>query len=106
MIENTGGVMRDFVVVFHGGICSEHSQMKRRNCLMTEAANSFSAAAGPEQPTTRSPIAKQSSDEATARLSSGLHAVAPRYLRMEYAGEAMTVLHHAMYRDESDQTPV
>ena len=41
--------MRDFVVVFHGGICSEHSQMKRRNCLMTEAANSFSAAAGPEQ---------------------------------------------------------
>ena len=61
--------MRDFVVVFHGGICSEHSQMKRRNCFMTEAANLFSAAAGPEKSTTRNPIANLSSDGATAGLA-------------------------------------
>ena len=46
MYEHTGGVLRDFVVVLHCDICREH--IGRRNCLMSEAVNSLSAAAGPE----------------------------------------------------------
>ena len=57
MYEHTGGVLRDLIVVIHRDICREHSLIGRRNCLMTEAANSLSAAAGLELSTTRSPIA-------------------------------------------------
>ena len=69
MSKHTGGVLRNFVVVFRRDICREHSQMRRRNCLTTEAANSLSAAAGPEKSTTRNPIANLSSDGATAGLA-------------------------------------
>ena len=62
MCEHTGGVLRDFIVVIHRDICREHSLIGRRNCLMTEAANSLSAAAGPELSTTRNPIANLASD--------------------------------------------
>ena len=62
MCEHTGGVLRDFTLVIHRDICREHSLIGRRNCLMTEAANSLSAAAGPELPTTRNPIANLASD--------------------------------------------
>ena len=48
MCEHTGGVLRDFIVVIHRDICREHSLIGRPNCLMTEAANSLSAAAGAE----------------------------------------------------------
>ena len=48
MCEHTEGILREFVVVFHRDICREHSLIGRRNCLMIEAANSLSAAAGPE----------------------------------------------------------
>ena len=43
-------------MVIHRDICREHSLIRRRNCLMTEAANSLSAAAGQELSTTRNPI--------------------------------------------------
>ena len=39
-----------------------------RNCYMTEAVNSLSAAAGPELSETRNPTANLASDSATARL--------------------------------------
>ena len=58
MCEHAGGVLRDFIVAIHRDIC-----------LMTEAANSLSAAAGPELPTTRNPIANLASDSATAGLA-------------------------------------
>ena len=48
MCQHTGQVLRDFIVVMNRDICREHSLIGRRNCLMTEAANSLSAAAGPE----------------------------------------------------------
>ena len=63
--EHTGGVLRDIIVVIRRDIYLEHSLIGRRNCLMTEAANSLPAAAGPEL-STRSPIANQASDSATA----------------------------------------
>ena len=69
MCEHTGGVLRDFVVVIHRDICRQHSLIGRRNCRMTEAANSPSAAAGPELSTTRNPIANLASDSATAGLA-------------------------------------
>ena len=69
MCEHTGGVLRDFIVVIHRDIYREHSLIGRRNCLMTEAANSLSAAAGPELSTTRDPIATLASDSATAGLA-------------------------------------
>ena len=70
MCENTGVPrVRDFIVVIHRYICCEHSLIRRRNCLMTEAANSLSAAAGPELSTTRNPIANLASDSATAGLA-------------------------------------
>ena len=62
MCEHTGGVLRDFIVVIHRDICYEISLIGRRNCLMTEAANSLSSAAGPELSTTRNPIANLASD--------------------------------------------
>ena len=62
MCEHTGGVLRDFVEVLHRDICREHSLIGRRNCLMTEAAKSLSAAAGPELSITRNPIANLASD--------------------------------------------
>ena len=62
MCEHTGGFLRDFIVAIHRDICREHSLIGRRNCLMTEAANSLSAAAGPELSTTRNPIANLASD--------------------------------------------
>ena len=55
--------------VIHRDICREHSVIGRRNCLMTEAANSLSAAAGPELSTTRNPIANLASDSATTGLA-------------------------------------
>ena len=67
--EHTGGVLRDFIVVIHRDICREHSLIGRCNCLMTEAANSLSAAAGPQLSTTRNPIANLASDSATAGLA-------------------------------------
>ena len=69
LCEHTGGVLRDFVVVFHYDICREHSLIGRRNCLMTKAANSLSAAASPELSITRNPVANLASDEATAGLA-------------------------------------
>ena len=48
MCEHTGGVVRGLIVVIHRDICREHSLIGRRNCLMTEAANSLSAAGSPE----------------------------------------------------------
>ena len=69
MCEHTGGVSRDFIVITYRDICSDHSIIERRNCLMTEAANSLSAAAGPEISTTKNPIANLASDSATAGLA-------------------------------------
>ena len=69
MCEHAGGVLLDFIVAIHRDICREHSLIGRRNCLMTEAANSLSAAAGPELSTTRNPIANLASDSATAGLA-------------------------------------
>ena len=54
--------MDDFVLVFHRDICREHNLIRRRNYLMTEAANSLSVAAGPELSTTRNPIANLASE--------------------------------------------
>ena len=51
-----------FVLVFHRDICRKHSLIGRRNCLMTEAANSISAAAGSELSNSRNPIANLASD--------------------------------------------
>ena len=51
-----------FIAAFHRDICREHSLIGRRNYLMTEAANSHSAAAGPELSSTRNPIAYLASD--------------------------------------------
>ena len=62
MCEHTGEVLRDLIVVIHRDICCEHSLIGRRNCLMTEAANSLSAAVGPELSTTRNPVANLASD--------------------------------------------
>ena len=69
MCEHTEGVVRDFIVVIHRDICREHSLIGWRNCLMTEAANLLSAAAGPELSATRNPIANLVSDSATAGLA-------------------------------------
>ena len=70
MCEHTGRVLCDFIVVIHRDICREHTLIGRRNCLMTEAANSLSAAARPDLSTTRNPIANLASDSATARQDS------------------------------------
>ena len=48
MCEHTGGVLGDFVLLVHRDICREHSLIGRRKYFMDEAANSLSAAAGPE----------------------------------------------------------
>ena len=69
MGEHTGGVLRDFIVVIHRDICREPSLIGRRKILMTEAASSLPAAAGPELSTTRNPIANLASDLATAGLA-------------------------------------
>ena len=69
MCEHAGGVLRDFTLVIHRDICREHSLIGWGNCLMTEAANSLSAAAGPELSTTRNPIANLASDSATTGLA-------------------------------------
>ena len=68
MCEHTGRVLRDFIVDIHRDICREHRLIGRRNCLMIEAANSLSTAAGPELSTTRNPIANLASDSATTGL--------------------------------------
>ena len=57
-----GGFLRDIIVLFQRDICREHSLIGRRNCLMTEAANSHSAGAGPALSTTKNPIANLDSD--------------------------------------------
>ena len=65
MCEHTGGVLRDFVLVFHRDICRHHSLIGRRNCLMTLATDSLSADAGPELSTklvSRNPIANLASN--------------------------------------------
>ena len=62
MCEHTGGVLGDFIVVIHRDICRIISLIGRRNCLMTEAANLLSAAAGPELSTDRNPITNLASD--------------------------------------------
>ena len=69
MCEHTGGVLGDFVLVFHRGICREHILIGQRNYLMTEAANSLSATAGPKLSKTRNAIANLASDKATAGLA-------------------------------------
>ena len=102
MCERTGGVLRDFVLVFPRDICREHSLIGRRNCVMTEAANSLSAAAGPELSTTRKETYRQSSfglGHGRTRLGLGLRAVTSRCFSKENAGRAMTVLHHASCGD-------
>ena len=92
----------DFVVVFHRDIYRQHGPIKRPNYLMAEAANSLSAAAGPELSKTTRKIEsyRQSSFglgySKAAHLGSGLRAVAPRCLGRENAGKTMTVLHHAL----------
>ena len=48
MCEHTGGVLGDFVVIFHRDVCREHSLIGRDNYLVAEAVNSLSAMAGPE----------------------------------------------------------
>ena len=74
---------------------------------MTEAANSLSAATGPELSITRNPLANTfRSGHGRTRLGSGLRAVAPRCLSRENAGRTMTVLHHALCGDDFQQTPV
>ena len=62
MCERTGGILGNFVVVFHRDIFREHSLIGWRNCVMTEAANSLSAAVGPELSKARNPIAILASD--------------------------------------------
>ena len=62
MCEHTGGVLRDFIVVFHRKFCREHSRIGRRHCLMTEASNSLLAAEGPELLTTIIGILQRSSE--------------------------------------------
>ena len=62
MCEHTGGVLGDFILVFHRDICLEHNLIGRRNYVMAEAASLHSAAAGPELSTTRNPIANLASD--------------------------------------------
>ena len=62
MCEHIGGVLGDFVLVFHHDICREHSLIGRCNYLVDEAANSLSATAGPELSTARNPIADLASD--------------------------------------------
>ena len=51
----SGGVLPDFIVVIHRDICREQSG--GATSVITEAANSLSAAAGPELSTTRNHIA-------------------------------------------------
>ena len=51
-----------FILAIHCDICHEHGLIGRRNCLVTEALNSRSAAAGPELSTTRNLIANLASD--------------------------------------------
>ena len=107
MCEHAGGVLRDFIVVIHRDICREHSLIGRPNCLMTEAANSLSAAAGAEF--RHLGINRQSIfglGHGRTRLGSGLRAVAPRCLSRENAGRMMTVLHHTLCGDDFHQTPV
>ena len=88
MYEHTGGDLRDFIVVIHRNICREHSLIGRRNCLLTEAANSLSAAARPELSTARNPIANLTSDSATAGLAwVRVCILAPRCLSTENAGK-------------------
>ena len=60
--EHTGGVLGDFVVVFYRDVCRQHSLIGRRNYLVTEAANSLSASAGPELSKARNPIANLALD--------------------------------------------
>ena len=48
MCEHTGGVLVDMILVLHRDICREDSLIGPRNYLMTKAANSLSAAAGPK----------------------------------------------------------
>ena len=66
---------------------------------MTEAANSLSAAAGPELSKTMNLIANPSFGlgHGRARLGSGLRAVAPPGLSREGAsGTTTAVLHHSL----------
>ena len=57
MCEHTGGVLGEFDLASHRDIRREHSLIGRRNCLVTEAAISLSAAAGRELSITREPTA-------------------------------------------------
>ena len=56
-------------VAIYRDVCREHSLIGRRNCSMTEAAKSLSAAAGPELSITSNHIADAASDSATAGLA-------------------------------------
>ena len=71
MCEHTRGVLRDFIVAIHRDICREITLIGRRNCLMTEAANSPSAAAGPGLSTNRNPFANLASDSRPRQDSLG-----------------------------------
>ena len=46
--EHTGGVLGDFVVVFHRDIYREHSLIGRRNYLITEICEIAFSRRGPE----------------------------------------------------------
>ena len=96
------------MVVIYRDIRREHSLIGQRNCLMTEAANSLSAAAGPELSTTRYPITNLAPNSATAGLAWVRVCVLwrPGFLSTENAGRTMTVLRHALCRDDFHQTPV
>ena len=99
MCEHTGGVVRDLIVVINRDICREHSLIGRRNCLMTEAANSLSVAAGPELSTSRNPIANLASDSATAGLAWVRVCVLWHPgVSVRRTQATMTVLRHALFR--------
>ena len=55
MCEHVGRVLGGFVPVFHRNICREHSPLGWGNYLMTDAADSLSAAASPNLSKTRNP---------------------------------------------------
>ena len=102
------GVLGDFGLVSHRDICREYGLIGRRNYFMTEAANSLSAAAGPELSKLGivSPIFSFGLGHGRTRLGSGLRAIAPRCISRENAGSTTTVLHRALCGDDFDQTPV
>ena len=84
-----------------------YEHLRVRNYLLNEAVNSLPAAAGQELLTARSPIANPASDSRDkTRMGSGLRGVESRSLSRENTSRTVPVLHHVLYRDDFDQTPV